>query len=291
MIDFTNCLKIASTYGGSEKKKKIIYEGETYLVKFPDPVREKGNSMSYMNNQFSEYIGCHIIESLGLRVQKTILGTYTESGKEKIVVACKDFTNSEETLVEFTSLGNSITDTDRAYSTSIEDIYAIINNSDIKNKNEIIESFWDLFVADALIGNPDRHLDNIGLLYNGKANTYRFSPIYDCGSSLHALYSYEKKQEILNDRTEFKNVCYNVSSVYKLNGKKIFYNEIFKNPPEDLKRAIVRIVPRIEINKIYNIIDNTLGLLPLEKDFLKQSIKIRKEEILDKAYRKISKTV
>lgn len=25
MIDFTNCIKIASTYGGSEKKKKIIY--------------------------------------------------------------------------------------------------------------------------------------------------------------------------------------------------------------------------------------------------------------------------
>lgn len=53
MIDFTNCIKIASTYGGSEKKKKIIYNGETYLVKFPDPIREKENSMSYMNNQFS----------------------------------------------------------------------------------------------------------------------------------------------------------------------------------------------------------------------------------------------
>ena len=291
MIDFTNCIKIASTYGGSEKKKKIIYNGETYLVKFPDPIREKGNSMSYMNNQFSEYIGCHIIETLGLNVQETLIGKYIEENKEKIVVACKDFTNENETLVEFTSLGNSITSTDKVYSTCIEDIYAIINNSDIKNKSEIITSFWDLFVADALIGNPDRHLDNIGLLYNKVTDSYSFSPIYDCGSSLHALLSYEKKEELLKNDTEFKNACYNVFSVYKLNGKKLFYNEIFKNPPEDLKQAILRIIHRINIEKINNIIDDTEGLLPLEKEFIKKSIKVRKEEILDKAYQKISKTI
>ena len=291
MIDFTNCIKIASTYGGSEKKKKIIYNGETYLVKFPDPIREKGNSMSYMNNQFSEYIGCHIIETLGLNVQETLIGKYIEENKEKIVVACKDFTNENETLVEFTSLGNSITSTDKIYSTCIEDIYAIINNSDIKNKSEIITSFWDLFVADALIGNPDGHLDNIGLLYNKVTDSYSFSPIYDCGSSLHALLSYEKKEELLKNDTEFKNACYNVFSVYKLNGKKVFYNEIFKNPPEDLKQAILRIIPRINMEKINNIIDDTEGLLPLEKEFIKKSIKVRKEEILDKAYQKISKTI
>lgn len=34
MIDFTECKKIASTYGGSEKKKKIIYQNEAYLLKF-----------------------------------------------------------------------------------------------------------------------------------------------------------------------------------------------------------------------------------------------------------------
>ena len=137
--------------------------------------------------------------------------------------------------MEFTSLGNSITSTDKVYSTCIEDIYAIINNSDIKNKSEIIASFWDLFVADALIGNPDRHLDNVGLLYNKVTDSYSFSPIYDCGSSLHALLSYEKKEELLKNDTE--------------------------------------------------------GLLPLENEFIKKSIKVRKEEILDKAYQKISKTI
>lgn len=214
-----------------------------------------------------------------------------EDNKEKIVVACKDFTNEEKILVEFTSLGNSITNTDKVYSACIEDIYAIINNSEIKNKKEIIASFWDLFVADALIGNPDRHLDNVGLLYNKNTGDYKFSPVYDCGSSLHALLSYEKKEELLKDDTEFKNTCYNVFSVYKLNGKKVFYNEIFKNPPEDLKQAILRIVPRINMDKINKIIDDTETLLPLEKNFIKKSIKIKKEEILDRAYHNISNTV
>lgn len=203
MIDFTNCLKIASTYGGSEKKKKIIYKGKDYLVKFPRPFREEKRVL-YINIQFSEYIGCQIIASLGLPTQETILGKYIEDGKEKIVVACKDFTSPEEILVEFTSLGNSITNTDRAYSSSIEDFYAIINNSDINDKDLVIEAFWNLFVADALIGNPDRHLDNIGLLYNRSTNRYRFSPIYDCGSSLHALLSCECKKKFLKVRVNLR---------------------------------------------------------------------------------------
>ena len=45
------------------------------------------------------------------------------------------------------------------------------------------------------------------------------------------------------------------------------------------------------MDKINKIIDDTETLLPLEKNFIKKSIKIRKEEILDRAYHNISKTV
>ena len=165
MIDFTNCKELISTYGGSEKKKKIVYENKIYLLKFPDPIRDKGNTLSYMNNQFSEYIGCHIMESLGISVQRTIMGIYDENFKKKIVVACEDFTDSDNELVEFTKLANSVTKIDNKFKCNIEDIYSVIDNTKIiKNKEEIIKSFWDMFVADALIGNPDRHLDNWGLL-------------------------------------------------------------------------------------------------------------------------------
>lgn len=228
MINFTNCKELISTYGGSEKKKKIVYGNKIYLLKFPDPIRDKGNTLSYMNNQFSEYIGCHIMESLGIPVQKTIMGVYNEDFKEKIVVACEDFTDSDNELVEFTKLANSVTKIDNKFKCNIEDVYSVIDNTKIiKNKEEIIKSFWDMFVADALIGNPDRHLDNWGLLYNIKTNSYIFSPIYDCGSCLHALFSNEKKEKILANKIEMKNVAYNIKSAYSMNHRRIFYSEIF----------------------------------------------------------------
>ena len=288
MIDFTNCKELISTYGGSEKKKKIVYENKIYLLKFPDPIRDKGNTLSYMNNQFSEYIGCHIMESLGISVQRTIMGIYDENFKKKIVVACEDFTDSENELVEFTKLANSVTKIDNKFKCNIEDVYSVIDNTKIiKNKEEIIKSFWDMFVADALIGNPDRHLDNWGLLYNIKTNSYIFSPIYDCGSCLHALFSNEKKEKILANKIEMKNVAYNIKSAYSINHRRIFYSEIFKNPPKDLKGAILRIAPRIDMDKINAIIDSVPAISDVDKQFFKESIKIRKELIIDKALENI----
>lgn len=41
MIDFTNAIEEFNNYKGSEKKKTLIYNNKKYLVKFPDPVREK----------------------------------------------------------------------------------------------------------------------------------------------------------------------------------------------------------------------------------------------------------
>lgn len=291
MIDFTECKKIASTYGGSEKKKKIIYQNEAYLLKFPDPIREKGNSLSYMYNQYSEYIGSHIFELCGMNVQETLLGKYIENDKEKIVVACKDFTTSQKELIEFTKLANSVTQIDQTFTTSIEDVYTVIKNSDLQNKDEIICSFWDMFVVDTLIGNPDRHLDNWGLLYDAKNDTYEFSPIYDCGSSLGALLSEEKKEYLLTDKTEFKNATYNVTSVYYYNHKKIFYSEIFKNPPKDLALSILRVAPRIDMTKIDKMIDEVPYISDVDKQFFKESIKIRKELIIDPAYKRIRKNI
>ena len=44
MINFTNCKEELNNYKGSEKKKTLIYENKKYLVKFPDPIREKNKS-------------------------------------------------------------------------------------------------------------------------------------------------------------------------------------------------------------------------------------------------------
>ena len=94
MINFTNLPTKNKGYAGANGSKIcIIYNNEAYMLKFP-ALAFKNKNLSYANSCVSEYIGCHIFESIGILAQKTLLGTYTKNGKEKIVVACKDFTSS-----------------------------------------------------------------------------------------------------------------------------------------------------------------------------------------------------
>ena len=272
------------------KKKKIIYNGEVYLLKFPDPIIEK--SLLYKNNVFSTYIGCKIFESVNIPVQKVILGIYNEKQekevKQKVVVACKDFTNEKQKLIEFSSLANSITDVDKKFTTKIEDIYEVFNNLNYDfDKKLMIENFWNMFVVDTLIGNTDRHLSNFGVIDDGEA--LKFAPVYDCGSALHPLLTDEKINYLLNNESEFKNVAYSIYPVYTYENKKITYSEFYAKDIPDLNDALLRIYPRIDMNKIYDIIDNTMYLSLERKEFLKKSVTIRKEKILDIAYKKLSR--
>lgn len=289
MIDFTNCKELPGDYGGSEQKKKLVYNGEAYLVKFPDPVRQKNNPLSYMNNQFSEYIGCHIFESVGISVQETLLGIYREStGKEKVVVACKDFTTPERSLHEFSWVANSTTSIERKATACIKDVYEVIEqNSLIPRKQETKDLFWDMFVVDALIANKDRHLNNWGFL--DSENGLVFSPVYDCGSCLHALMDDEHCKALLADSTGFKNEVYNVYSAYSYQGKRINCADFFRDPIPPLRDATLRIVPRIDMQKIRGIIENTPYMSDIRKDFLIRSIAMRKEQILDRSLARCSR--
>lgn len=287
MIDITNYKQEINNYGGSELKATYIINGEKYMVKMPDPIRKKTLDLGYMNNQYSEYIGCHIFESVGIPVQKTMLVKLNKDGKEKIAVACKDFLNPGEELIEISNVSLSLS-TEKKYKISIEDVYEIINKMSVNYKldeNKLISNFWDMFVVDALIGNTDRHFGNWGFIK--KDDIISFAPVYDCGSSLHPLLSENEQIKLMSDSIAFKNSSYNIASVYTMNNKKIFYHEIFKNPPVDLKETIKRIVPKIDMEKIKKIIASTEGLSKTQKEYYFKDILLRKEEILDKSYNEI----
>jgi len=291
MIDFNTGEERLNKFSGSEKKTTISYNGELYMLKFPDPIRDKRNVLSYMNNQFSEHIGCSIFHACGFITQETALGTYTDkNGKEKIVVGCKDFTQDGAVLHEFTKLGNQIVEIDSKFGTTIENVRLIIDKCDlIKNKDDILNGFWDMFVIDALLGNSDRHFDNWGILeQNGET---KFAPIYDCGSALGALLDDSVMCELLTDTMlpDFKNKEYNVTSCYFMGGKRIFYHEIFKNPPNDLTEAIKRTVPKIQMDKITDIIDSVEQISAIRKTYLKKSISTRYEQILLPSFQKWTK--
>ena len=295
MIDITNATWRSNRFGGSERKRTLIYDGSTYMVKFPDPVRStKKTSLSYINNQFSEHIGCSIFRHLGIPAQETFLATCIDpmNKMEKIVVACKLFCqNGEGNLVEFSKFLLNDTDSTSRRTTTVEDVMDVLDHSPLRlDREKIKDYFWDMFVVDAFIGNGDRHLDNWGLI-EMTDGTLSPAPIYDCGSSLSPLKSDEKKRELLADGNEFKQEEYNLNSVYRMNNKRVLYHEIFKNPPEDLHRAIQRIVPRIKTAsaQIDRLIDSTEGLSDISREYMKKSLLLRRELILLPALKKCNK--
>ena len=295
MIDITNATWRSNRFGGSERKRTLIYDGSTYMVKFPDPVRStKKTSLSYINNQFSEHIGCSIFRHLGIPAQETFLATCIDpmNKMEKIVVACKLFCqNGEGNLVEFSKFLLNDTDSTSRRTTTVEDVMDVLDHSPLRlDREKIKDYFWDMFVVDAFIGNGDRHLDNWGLI-EMTDGTLSPAPIYDCGSSLSPLKSDEKKRELLADGNEFKQEEYNLNSVYRMNNKRVLYHEIFKTPPEDLHRAIQRIVPRIKTAsaQIDRLIDSTEGLSDISREYMKKSLLLRRELILLPALKKCNK--
>jgi len=288
MIDFDKGKEIFNKFAGSEAKTAILYENDVYMIKYPDPIREKKNVLSYMNNQYSEHIGCSIFRSCGIKTQDTYLGFYTDvNGKKKIVVACKDFTQDGAQLYEFSKFGHQILVEGKSGIT-IESVDEVIKRSSLINdKTAIFDMFWDMYVVDTLIGNSDRHFDNWGILV--KDGDVTFAPVYDCGSSLAALLSDERMNELLSNATAFKNEEYNVFSCYYMGGKRVFYHEIYKNPPNELIEAIKRIAPKIDIEEICNIIDSTPCISDTRKKYLKQAVSIRYEQILAPALKRALK--
>lgn len=86
MLDITNYDNHISTYGGSEIKRTYFINNKKYMVKFPDPVSKEENTISYINNQYSEYIGCKVFELFNIDVQKVELVKCKVNDKIKSII-------------------------------------------------------------------------------------------------------------------------------------------------------------------------------------------------------------
>ena len=141
MIDFTNCEKNNFKYYGGKNGGKIcvIYNNEDYMLKFP-AINEGISEHGYSNSCISEYISCHILKTLDLNVQDTLLGKYKINNEEKIVVACKDFTSNGTILKQFAELKNSQIETSKnGYGTELSEVIETIENQNVYDEKKIIE--------------------------------------------------------------------------------------------------------------------------------------------------------
>ena len=290
MIDFTSAKVKNKAYAGANGSKiSVIYNNEQYMLKFP-PLPTINKEMSYTNSCISEYIGCKIFDSVGIPVQETVIGTYTSNGREKIVVACKDFTSPGITLQDFASLKNRIIDSERnGYGTELNDILSTIDEQTSMDSDVIKTRFWDMFIVDALIGNWDRHNGNWGFLYNNSTDEVGLAPVFDCGSSLYPQADDELMTRILNNKNEFNHRIFDIPlSAITYNGKKInYFNFLSEGKFEDCNTALKRILSRIDMKKIYEIIDGTPTVTDIQNEFYKTMLTARKERILDFAMSKI----
>ena len=295
MIDFTNCeINKYKYYGGKNGGKICIkYNNEDYMLKFPG-INEGISGHEYSNNCISEYIACHILQSIELHVQETILGKCKLNNEEKIVVACKDFTSEGTVLKQFAELKNSQIETSRnGYGTELSEVLETIEEQQIYNVKELKEFFWDMFIADCLVGNFDRHNGNWGFLINERQQKIKIAPIYDCASCLYPQLTDEKISEIINDEEEMDaRVFIFPTSALKINDKKInYFGYISSLENEDCNNALSRIFPKIDLENVNKIIEETPFISDIRKEFYKKIIQMRYEKILKCSYEKLKKEV
>ena len=287
MINFTNLPTKKKAYGGANGSKlSVVYKGELYMLKLPMHALKNPN-LSYTNSCTSEFLGCHIFNMLGVRAQETLLGEYEYHGKVRTVVACKDFTSPQTTIVDFASVKNQIIDSaSNGYGTELSDILDTIQRQTAVDPKKLEEHFWNMFVIDSFIGNWDRHNGNWGFLYNQETDDMEIAPIFDCGSALFPQIDDELIGKVLSSKAEMSARVYDMpTSAILINGKRgNYYQMITSLKYEGCNDAIMRIVPKIDLNAICLLIDSVEQLSQLQREFLKKILKLRKELILDAAY-------
>lgn len=305
MIDFTNCkTDIFENYGGSDKKLGILYNGYKYMLKMSDAVPDEkgaGVNSSYTNSAFSEDIGCRIFRSIGFDVQETVLGTIMMPRKRPMyegefervypAVACKNFVPEGSALIEFKSIENAVLGTKPPKIPRIKDIYLIFTGGNEYFSKEFarqaLERYWDTFIVDALIGDFDRHANNWGYLVNRSTGKISLAPVYDCGSCLYPQVSDNALRSILSSEEEIQMRIdkFPTAALELEDGKKASYKgyiSSFSNP--DCTQALLRVVPKINMDKINKIIDDTPGISDIRKEFYSTMLCERYKQIILEPY-------
>ncbi len=290
LIDFTDCKRAHKAFGGTDRKFGVIYDNDVYMLKFPENHAKKSDiSTSYVNNVVSEYISSHIANSIGIPTHETVLGTY----HDEIVVGCKDFRSSDIAAnIEFSEYVRARYDSkDVKRMVLLEQIYDTLSDPDNAIPEDLqkstIERYWDTFVIDALVGNFDRHIGNWG--YISENNKLSLAPVYDFGSTLFPQISDIGAYEYLND--EFKILERTLvfpSPVLAVTSEKVgkvgYYDMLSSDFDANCTEAVLRIAPKISLDSIKGIIDNTPVITDVRKDFYKKILTSRKELIIDRAY-------
>lgn len=200
------------------------------------------------------------------------------------MVACRDFTDGGKKLLEFAQLKNTCIDSEQnGYGTELSSIMAAINEQALIPPDALKEFFWNMFIADALLGNFDRHNGNWGILVDERKQLAEIAPVYDCGSCLYPQLAVKEMQDVLEKEAEVdKRIFVYPTSAIEEKGKKISYFKFISSlENQDCNAALERIYARIDIERIDELVEETPFLELVQKEFYRIMIRERKEKILD----------
>ena len=291
-------------YGGrAGEKKGIIFNNENWFLKFPKNASNmKGvKGMSYVTSPLNEYIGSQIYKILGIDVHETLLGICFDGKRYKVVCACKDFIKDDknELLVQFTALRNDTNEEvmnreneSLSASNINEIIFQLEHNAILSQIKNAKKRFWDVVIVDLLINNNDRNEDNWGIIKDKKTNSYRMSPVYDCGNCFYGKTDDEKIAVLLNDPQKLESSALNCVTAYDDdNDTQIKIKDILKIDIPDLRNEIKEIYKLVKekMNEIetfiYEIPNSFNGLeimSDIRKEYYIKTFKMRFEQILEK---------
>lgn len=291
LIDFSNCpVNVLSSYGGSDRKFGILYHGHPYMIKFTEKSHKLNElTTSNINNCISEYLGSSIAASINVPTHETLLGYYAG----ELVVACKDFCGFEYLCQEFSQFMRMQYDSaDIGKLPKLEQIYEVYNNNPIlsKLKERAIQRYWDTFIVDALLANFDRYIGDWAFLVNKKSGEVSLAPTYDYGSVLYPVIGDDGIVNVLsNDKEVLKQIYVFPNAALLINHTKANYCDILTSGYDtNCSNAIKRIVPRIDMESINSIIDETPIIPKLRKNFYKIMLNARKKLLLDKSLQAVN---
>lgn len=293
LIDFSECEVLPNTYDGAAFKFPIMFEGERYLLKFGeriDPSPKDPGRASYFNTPLTEHLGSRSFELLGLDAQNTILGTY----QGRRAVACKDFIyelgRDRYELVEFKKQERSVVgDSGKLSKTpALENLLAAFDGKhSLAPIRDIAEqTYWKMFIGDALFGNFDRHAGNWGYILDCQEQRFvGCAPIFDCGGCFTPKLSDEMMQTILQTPGLMeKRILSFPSANLLVDGKRVKYHEFLLSPEGARCRSILaNMKDHIDLRSIKELFQKSCGMSDIQRDFYSSLVDARYEHILQPA--------
>lgn len=292
LLDVSDVPQNLRLYGGLSCKKIGITLGNTnYLLKLPGNL--KGRSLhnvelSYSNSPVCEYIGSEIFRMLGVPTHKVILG----KRGEKVVALCEDFVLSGKRLYEFREIKATFepafidefgNETDGMGSSLKEALLVIQEHPVLKRIPNVEYFFWQMFIIDAFIGNPDRNNGNWGILIQDSKDV-SLAPVYDNGNCLNDKWDDGKILKFMSDKQLLINEAYEGKVCFFTNekGKKINPFQFIEAKSSsmcicvlgDLVKSLAR-----EWDNICTLINNVNVISDVRKDFCKTILRMRKEKL------------